>query len=212
MLWHACDSEGSNDGDNRHGSAAPSRDTGSLPPMRIVAGERKGMRLDAPAGRETRPTSDRLRETLFSVLGDVSALRVLDPFAGSGALGLEALSRGAARAEFCDTSSAALRALRANVERLGYGDRAGIRRQDARRRLAADAAAGETYQLILLDPPYRMLAGLQEDFSLHLPRLLVTGGLAVVESAAGEPPPAIPLRLDTTRVQSAARLTVYRHA
>jgi len=68
--------------------------------MRIVAGERKGMRLDAPAGQGTRPTSDRLRESLFSILGDVSGLRVLDPFAGSGALGLEALSRGAARADF----------------------------------------------------------------------------------------------------------------
>ena len=83
--------------------------------MRIVAGERKGMRLDAPAGRGTRPTSDRLRESLFSVLGDVSGLRVLDPFAGSGALGLEALSRGAVRADFCETAAPALRALRANV-------------------------------------------------------------------------------------------------
>jgi 16S rRNA (guanine966-N2)-methyltransferase len=178
--------------------------------MRIVAGERKGMRLDAPAGRGTRPTSDRLRESLFSVLGDVSGLRVLDAFAGSGALGLEALSRGAATAEFWETSAAALRALRANVERLGYADRSAVRRQDARRRLAAAADAGETYQLILLDPPYTMLAALQQEFSLHLPQLLVPAGLAVNESDAGAMPLALPLEMDTTRVHGAARLTVYR--
>jgi len=177
--------------------------------MRIVAGERKGMRLDAPNGRGTRPTSDRLRETIFSVLGDVSGLRVLDPFAGSGALGLEALSRGAERAVFWETSPAATRVLRGNVERLGYGDRAEVRRREAARGMAQDVAAGVTYQLLLLDPPYTMLAALQEDFSLHLPHLLVPGGLAVVESASGEPPLALPLTIDTTRVHGATRLTVY---
>jgi 16S rRNA (guanine966-N2)-methyltransferase len=179
--------------------------------MRIVAGERKGMRLDAPAGRGTRPTSDRLRESLFSILGDVSGLRVLDPFAGSGALGLEALSRGAARADFCETSAPALRALRANVERLDYGDRAVARRQDARCRLAADARAGIGYELIMLDPPYRMLTALQEDFSLHLPHLLVPGGIAVIESPTSHQPLELPLRMDTTRVQGGSRLTVYLH-
>jgi 16S rRNA (guanine966-N2)-methyltransferase len=180
--------------------------------VRIVAGERKGLRLDAPAGRDTRPTSDRMREALFSMLGDVGGLRVLDAFAGSGALGLEALSRGAAHAVFCETSPAALRALRLNVERLGYRDRAEVRRQDARRRMAADARAGVAYQLLLLDPPYRMLAALQAEFSLHLPALLVPDGLAVVESAATAPAPDLPLALDTTRVHGATRITVYRNA
>jgi 16S rRNA (guanine966-N2)-methyltransferase len=180
--------------------------------VRIVAGERKGARLDAPPGRDTRPTSDRLREALFSVLGDVAGLRVLDAFAGSGALGLEALSRGAGHAVFCETSTTALRALRANVERLGYGPRTEIRRQDARRRMAADARAGTAYQLLLLDPPYRMLAALQVHFSLHLPTLLVPDGLAVIESAAAEPPLELPLAVETTRVQGGARLTVYRNA
>jgi 16S rRNA (guanine(966)-N(2))-methyltransferase RsmD len=179
--------------------------------VRIVAGERKGARLDVPAGRDTRPTSDRLRESLFAILGDVGGLTVLDPFAGTGALGLEALSRGAARVAFCETSGQALRVLRANVERLGYGDRAQVRRQDGRRRMAADARAGVTYQLLLLDPPYRMLAALQEDFSLHLSELLVPGGLAVIESESTQPPLELPLVLDTSRVQGAARLTVYRN-
>jgi 16S rRNA (guanine966-N2)-methyltransferase len=180
--------------------------------VRIVAGERKGVPLEAPPGRDTRPTSDRLREALFSILGDVSGLRVLDAFAGSGALGLEALSRGAGHAVFCETAPAALRALRANVERLGYRDRAEVRRQDGRRRIASDARAGAAYQLLLLDPPYRMLAALQADFSLHLPALLVPDGLAVIESAASAAPLDLPLSLDTTRVQGAARLTVYRNA
>jgi 16S rRNA (guanine966-N2)-methyltransferase len=179
--------------------------------MRIVAGERKGLRLDAPPGRDTRPTSDRLREALYSMLGDVSGLAVLDAFAGSGALGLEALSRGAASAVFCETSAPALRVLRANVERLGYGDRAEVRRQDARRRLAADARAERAYQLIVLDPPYRMLTALQEDFSLHLPHVLVPGGIAVIESPASDEPLRLPLRLDTTRVHGGSRLTVYEH-
>src|ERR671931_633449 len=113
--------------------------------MRIVAGERKGARLAAPRGRDTRPTSDRVRESLFSLLGDVTGARVLDPFAGSGALGLEALSRGAAHADLCDVDRAALAALRENAARLRYADRCTIRRQDARRRLAADRAAGGTY-------------------------------------------------------------------
>jgi 16S rRNA G966 N2-methylase RsmD len=97
------------------------------------------------------------------------------------------------------------------VERLGYGDRAVVRRQDARRRLAADARAGTAYELIMLDPPYRMLTALQEDFSLHLLHLLVPGGIAVIESPASDEPLDLPLRLDTTRVHGGSRLTVYEH-
>jgi 16S rRNA (guanine966-N2)-methyltransferase len=180
--------------------------------MRIVAGERRGFPLEAPAGSDTRPTSDRLRESLFQILGDVSGLRVLDAFAGSGALGLEALSRGAEHAVFCETASGALRALRANVDRLGYRSRSTVHRQNALRRMTADAAAGERYELILLDPPYTMLPALQAPFALHLPVLLVPDGLAVVESPATSPPPDLPLELDTTRARGASRLSVYRNA
>ncbi len=180
--------------------------------MRIVAGERKGMRLQAPRGRDTRPTSERAREALFSILGDVAGRSVLDLFAGSGALGLEALSRGAAGAVFCETSPAALRALEANVQRLGYAGRSRIRRQDARRRLAADHAAGTTYDLMFIDPPYRLLPSLQEAFSLHLPALLAPGGTVVIESAAAAAAPPLPLELRTTRVYGDARLSVYGHA
>ena len=180
--------------------------------MRVIAGERKGFRLDTPRGEQTRPTSDRLREALFSILGGVEGLAVFDPFAGSGALGLEALSRGAGTADFCDTSTAALRALRHNIERLGYGDRARVRRQDARRRMAADHGAGVTYELILIDPPYRMLPALQMHFALHLPALLVPDGLATIESPAASGPLDLPLAIETTRLHGDVRLTVYRHA
>jgi 16S rRNA (guanine966-N2)-methyltransferase len=180
--------------------------------MRIVAGERKGFPLEAPSGRDTRPTSDRLRETLFAVLGDVSGLTVLDAFAGSGALGLEALSRGAGHVVFSEKAPAALRALRANIDRLGYAGRSTVRRGDAVRRMAEDAAAGARYELILIDPPYTMLPALQVPFTLHLPVLLVPEGLAVVESPAAAPPLELPLELDTTRTRGASRLTVYRNA
>ena len=120
--------------------------------MRIVAGERKGTRLHAPAGQGTRPTSDRLRESLFSILGDVSGLRVLDPFAGSGALGLEAISRGAASATFVELNPPSLRALEANIATLGVADRATVHRGDALR--FAERLAAGAFDLALADPPY----------------------------------------------------------
>jgi len=179
--------------------------------VRIIAGERRGARLVAPAGRETRPTGDRAREALFAMLGDVAGLRVLDAFAGSGALGLEALSRGAAHATFWETSAEALRAVRANVAALGYDERSTVRRADAVRRMAAEAAQAAAYDLILLDPPYRMLAALQPAFSLHLPALLVPDGLAVVEGPAASDPLELGLAVDTTRRYGDERLTIYRN-
>jgi 16S rRNA (guanine966-N2)-methyltransferase len=177
--------------------------------VRIVAGERGGRRISAPRGAVTRPTGDRVREALFSILGDVDGADVLDAFAGSGALGLEALSRGAAAGTFCDTSTAALRALRANIEALGYGDRATVLRRDARRQMAVDAAGGRRYNLILLDPPYRMLPALQRHFALHIPQLLAPGGLAVVESPGASPAPDLPLPVHTSRRYGESRITVF---
>jgi 16S rRNA (guanine966-N2)-methyltransferase len=177
--------------------------------MRIVAGERKGMRLAAPRGGATRPTSDMVREATFAILGDVAGLTVLEPFAGTGALGLEALSRGAASVQFCEVSQAALHALRENVRRLEYAGRAIVRRQDGRRRMAADRARGTSYDLLLLDPPYRMLPILQDDLSLHLPDLLRPGGRAVVEGATETPALALPLPLLVDRVHGGTRIAVY---
>jgi len=149
--------------------------------MRIVAGRYGGRRLVAPPGQATRPTSDRVREALFSVLGDrVAGARVLDLFAGSGALGLEALSRGAAEATFVDAAPAAVRAVRANLDALGIA--AELRRADARAFLRTASAAARHYDLVFLDPPYRSAAGLGRDLAEALPAVLAPGALVVAES------------------------------
>jgi 16S rRNA (guanine966-N2)-methyltransferase len=179
--------------------------------MRIVAGERRGQRLAAPPGRSTRPTSDRVRESLFAILADVAGARVLEPFAGTGALGFEALSRGAESVVFCEVDAAALAVLRENAARLRYADRCTIRRQDGRRRLAADAAAGVTYDLILLDPPYRVLPTLTPDLDRHLPALLAPGGRAVLESDARRDAPALGLDAVAERVYGGTRVTILAH-
>ncbi len=122
--------------------------------MRIVAGSAGGRRLVVPEGLDVRPTSDRVREATFNALDSIGAIRdsaVLDLFAGTGALGLEALSRGAAQATFVDRSPSALAAVRANVDSLGFADRVTIVRADAMERLALSV---ERYDLAFLDPPY----------------------------------------------------------
>lgn len=154
--------------------------------MRVIAGEWGGRRLQAPPGDATRPTSDRVREALFSVLGErVAGARVLDLFAGSGALGIEALSRGAATATFVDSAPAALKALNTNLEALGA--EAEVRRQDARRFLAGASAEERQYDLVLLDPPYRLAGRLGGELSAILPAVLAPGGLVIAESDRREP-------------------------
>jgi 16S rRNA (guanine966-N2)-methyltransferase len=149
--------------------------------MRVIAGRWGGRRLQSPPGAATRPTSDRVREALFSVLGGrVEDSRVLDLFAGSGALGLEALSRGAAEATFVDSAPAAIRAIRSNLEALG--GEAEVRRADARRFLGGASAAGRHYDLVFLDPPYRMAKRLGDELTAALPAVLAPGAAVVTES------------------------------
>jgi 16S rRNA (guanine966-N2)-methyltransferase len=151
--------------------------------MRIVAGRYGGRRLVAPAGSATRPTSDRVREALFQRLGPLDDAVVLDLFAGSGALALEALSRGARRAVLVDSAPAAIRAVRANLAALGVGpDVADVRRQDARAFLRSARAARHEYDLVLLDPPYRLAAELGRELSPLLRGVLAAGGRVVTES------------------------------
>jgi 16S rRNA (guanine966-N2)-methyltransferase len=128
--------------------------------MRIVGGKFKGRAIAAPAGRDTRPTSDRAREAVFNVLAHapwsagIEGARVLDLFAGSGALGLEAMSRGAAFALFVDTDAAARGAIRDNIEALGLFGATRIHRRDATDLGAKPAGLGEPFDLVFLDPPY----------------------------------------------------------
>jgi 16S rRNA (guanine(966)-N(2))-methyltransferase RsmD len=149
--------------------------------MRVIAGRYGGRRLQAPPGDATRPTSDRVREALFSVLGArVDGARVLDLFAGSGALGIEALSRGAAEATFVDSAQAAIRAVRANLEAIGA--EAEVRRADARRFLGGASAAARQYDLVFLDPPYRLTGRLGGELTAALPAVLAPGAVVVAES------------------------------
>jgi 16S rRNA (guanine966-N2)-methyltransferase len=125
--------------------------------VRVVAGSARGRRLEAPSGQLTRPTTDRVREATFNALwsrGLVDGATVLDLFAGSGALGIEALSRGAAHATFVDDDPAARRAVARNLATCGFADRADIVAGTAERHLDRMAAAGATADLAFCDPPY----------------------------------------------------------
>jgi 16S rRNA (guanine966-N2)-methyltransferase len=154
--------------------------------MRVIAGTYGGRRLQAPPGTDTRPTADRVREALFSILGErVLDARVLDLFAGSGALGIEALSRGAAEATFVDNAPGAIRAVKANLDMLGA--EAEVRRADVRRFLGGARAAARQYDLVFLDPPYRLAGRLGGELTAALPAVLAPGAVVVAESDRREP-------------------------
>jgi 16S rRNA (guanine(966)-N(2))-methyltransferase RsmD len=153
--------------------------------MRVTGGRIGGRRLVAPRRARTRPTSDRVREALFQVLGPLDGARVLDLFAGSGALGVEALSRGAAEATFVDSAPAAIAAVRRNLEALDLD--AEVRRADARAFLRNARAAARFYDLVLLDPPYRLAAGLGRELSEAVPAILSDAGRVVTESDRRSP-------------------------
>ena len=151
--------------------------------MRVIAGEHGGRRLKAPPGHRTRPTSDRVREALFATLGPLTGARVLDVFAGSGALGIEALSRGAGQAVFIERDGAAARVLRENLAALELTpERAELRRGEALSALKAAQRAGETYDLIFVDPPYSQAGRWGPQLSAILPALLSRAGRIAVES------------------------------
>jgi 16S rRNA (guanine966-N2)-methyltransferase len=148
--------------------------------VRVAGGELRGRRLRAPRGQ--RPTTERVREAVFSILGDVGGARVLDLFCGSGALAIEALSRGASMAVLLDTDP---RTARANIEALGLGGRAEAVRADACRWL--DRRAGEPFDLILCDPPYGLDDRNRDLLSSLVPGALAPEGRVVMESSPDRP-------------------------
>jgi 16S rRNA (guanine966-N2)-methyltransferase len=152
----------------------------------VIAGELGGQRLVAPRGWKVRPTSDRVREAIFSALGDVAGARVLDLYCGTGALAIEALSRGATAATLVDRDT---RAALGNVERLGLRDRAELVRADVPRWLAAQPAGPDAprFDLVFVDAPYRLADRVAQELDTHLLRLLGEGGRAIVESGARRP-------------------------
>jgi 16S rRNA (guanine966-N2)-methyltransferase len=148
--------------------------------MRVIAGTHRGAGLKAPRGEHTRPTSDRVREALFSILASVEDARVLDLFAGSGALGIEALSRGAASATFVDSAPGAVAVVRENLQHLGL--QAEVLRIPALRALACTPIVDRQYDLVFLDPPYRMASSLGPELSRTLPTILAPEARVVAES------------------------------
>lgn len=148
--------------------------------MRVIAGALKGHTLRSPPGRATRPTGDRVREAIFSALGQVADARVLDLFAGSGALGIEALSRGAAEATFVDWAGGASATIRANLKTLGIT--AEVVNQPAQAFLVRARREQRQYDLVFVDPPYKQAGALGERLSVALPPLLAPQARVVVES------------------------------
>lgn len=180
--------------------------------MRVIAGELKGQRLVAPKGWKVRPTSDRVREAIFSALGTrVEGALVLDLYCGTGALAIEALSRGAARAVLVDRDT---RPALGNVQRLGLEERAELVRADVARWLAevSSASFAGKFDLVFVDAPYKLADRVTEDLNIHMPKLLAADGRAVVESGARRP-----LRIDSLeplrqRRYGAADVTIYAEA
>ena len=179
--------------------------------MRVIAGRFGGRRLQAPRGQTTRPTSDRVREALFSMLGDVKGSVVLDLFAGTGALGLEALSREAERAVFVERDGAAVQVLKANLAALALvPPEVELRAVDALAALRAARRSGETYDLVFVDPPYRQARELGGELSVLLPALLAPGARVVVESdrrVAAE----LPMEIVQQRRYGDTTITIHRH-
>jgi len=156
--------------------------------MRVIAGRLGGRPLRAPAGAGTRPTASRVREALFSILGDVEDVRALDLFAGSGALGIEALSRGAASVVFVERAPRALAALRANLEALGLPDaQAEVRPVDVLAALRSARGARETYDLVFIDPPYREAAGRASELGRAVAPVLAPAARVITESDRRSP-------------------------
>ena len=177
--------------------------------MRIIAGEWRGRSIEAPPGSATRPTADRVRETLFSMLasrlGSFEGLRVADLFAGSGGLGLEALSRGAESATFVDSDAQAVASIRRNCEKLGAAVRVRIIVGSA---LALPLA--DPFDLIFADPPYATGSGTAVVGAVLAAGWLGDGGWLSVETSRGEVVDGADLALDTERDVGSARISLFR--
>jgi 16S rRNA (guanine966-N2)-methyltransferase len=172
--------------------------------MRIIAGSHRGRRFVAPPGTETRPSSDFVREAAFNLLGPIEGARACDLYAGSGGLGLEALSRGAASCLFVDSSARACATIKANLETLGLTGT--VVRRDV---LLALAGEQSPFDLILCDPPYTLDAA--ATLAPALARLLAPAGVLVYQTAAPLEPELPGLAVSTTRRYGSARLTLLTH-
>jgi 16S rRNA (guanine966-N2)-methyltransferase len=177
--------------------------------MRIISGICRGRKLVPLKGLDIRPTSDRIRESLFNILGPrVRHAQVLDLFAGTGALGLEALSRGAAHAVFLDRSDTACHIIRQNIDRCGFPEQATVIRQDLFSFQPHTAIACRQFDLIFLDPPYDNGYVLKTFEQKNLAALLAENGIIVAEHAAHEMLPSFLNGLDIFRQKKYSRTTI----
>ena len=183
--------------------------------MRVIAGRFGGRTLVAPAGSATRPTSDRVREALFSVLASVEGNAVLDLYAGTGALGIEALSRGAAHATFVENARPALLALRRNIHALGLEDVTTVLPIGVERALRT-SAGGEGFDLVFLDPPYALIRqgqfvdALAKAAERWLTSSVRPGGRVILEHTSGEVAPLVSgITFEETRVYGDTALSFY---
>jgi len=175
-----------------------------LPELRITSGELGGRRIQGPApGAEIRPTTERVREAIFSILGSVEGARVLDLYCGTGALGIEALSRGASAATLVDTDP---ELAGENVEALGIGDRVEVVRSDAASFL--DRAPNGAFDLVLCDPPYGLPEPISSQLDPLIRRVLAPEGRVVLESSPKQPL-AIELPLVRERAYGETLVRVY---
>lgn len=177
--------------------------------MRIIAGSRRGHTIQTPKGLDTRPTSNRVRESIFNIVAPwVEGARVLDLYAGSGAMGLEALSRGAEAVVFVEADPQAVRAIERNLDKLRLTG-ARVVRHDVVTGLGQEAGVGRKYDLVLADPPYGMTD--HGPLSRYLPGVLADDGLLVFETAAKIEPDVPGLAVRTSRKYGSTRVTVFEH-
>jgi 16S rRNA (guanine966-N2)-methyltransferase len=176
--------------------------------LRVVAGIHKGRRLSTPSGRATRPTADRVRESVFDLLRAVSDERVLDLYTGSGALAIEALSRGAAAATLVDSDARALAVARANLERLGI-ENARVVKASVSSFLRSVARREERWSLVFCDPPYRLAPRLAPALDELLPPVLEADARVVCESSQRQPL-ELTLPLVTKRRYGDTVIAIYR--
>jgi 16S rRNA (guanine966-N2)-methyltransferase len=173
--------------------------------VRIVAGTSRGAKIFAPKGLDTRPTSDRAREAAFNLIGPVEAAAVLDLYAGSGAMGLEALSRGAESVVFVESDRDACSTIKRNLEKLRLQG-AEVACRDVLRFLANER---RRFDLILVDPPYDVVESVAVRLAAYLPGVLAENGLVALESSSRLEPELPPLALRTSRRYGAARVSLF---
>jgi 16S rRNA (guanine(966)-N(2))-methyltransferase RsmD len=163
--------------------------------VRIVGGSARGRALHAPKGDATRPTSDRVRQSLFDLLGQrCDGLNVLDLYAGTGALALEALSRGAQQATLVESAKAAQQVIERNASELGFDDRVILLSLDVAHALRLLAARGAQFDLAFADPPYALRAS--QMLADALPAVLAPNGRIAIERSKRDPPPQLPASLE----------------